>query len=116
MKRLLFGFVILLTSCSKSVVTPITQPVSITPTTPTYTKLPIGYYVGKTSYQLKPAFQYVNVDSIRKVLNINTKGKWNGTGNLGYVYVDMNNPFPPGPHNGTWHSLIRDDYDQWTKS
>jgi hypothetical protein len=31
------------------------------------------------------------------------------------VYVDMNNPFPPGPHNGTWHSLIRDDYDQWTK-
>jgi len=32
------------------------------------------------------------------------------------VYVDMNNPFPPGPHNGTWHSLVRDDYDQWTKS
>lgn len=31
------------------------------------------------------------------------------------VYVDMNNPFPPGPHNGTWHSLIRDDYDQWIK-
>jgi hypothetical protein len=31
------------------------------------------------------------------------------------VYVDMNNPFPPGLHNGTWHSLIRDDYDQWTK-
>jgi hypothetical protein len=32
------------------------------------------------------------------------------------VYVNMNNPFPPGPHNGTWHSLIRDDYEQWTKS
>lgn len=31
------------------------------------------------------------------------------------VYVDMNNPFPPGPHNGTWHSLIRDDYDNWSK-
>jgi len=31
-------------------------------------------------------------------------------------YVNMNNPFPPGPHNGTWHSLIRDDYDQWTKA
>lgn len=31
------------------------------------------------------------------------------------VYLDMNNPFPPGPHNGTWHSLIRTDYDQWTK-
>lgn len=31
-------------------------------------------------------------------------------------YVHMNNPFPPGPHNGTWHSLIRDDYEQWTRS
>ena len=31
------------------------------------------------------------------------------------VYVNMQNPFPPGPHNGTWHSLIRDDYDNWTK-
>ena len=31
-------------------------------------------------------------------------------------YVNMNNPFPPGPHNGTWHSLIRDDYDKWTKA
>jgi hypothetical protein len=32
------------------------------------------------------------------------------------VYVNMNNPFPPGLHNGTWHSLIRDDYDKWTKT
>jgi hypothetical protein len=31
------------------------------------------------------------------------------------VYVDMNNPFPPGPHNGTWHSLIREDYEKWAK-
>lgn len=31
-------------------------------------------------------------------------------------YVNMNNPFPPGPHNGTWHSLIRDDYEKWTQS
>jgi hypothetical protein len=28
-------------------------------------------------------------------------------------YVDMNNPFPPGPRNGTPHSLIRDDYHIW---
>ncbi len=32
------------------------------------------------------------------------------------VYVNMNNPFPPGPHNGTWHSLIRDDYANWTET
>jgi hypothetical protein len=31
------------------------------------------------------------------------------------VYVNMNNPFPPGPYNGTWHSLIRDDIEQWKK-
>jgi len=30
------------------------------------------------------------------------------------VYVDVNNPFPPGEHNGTWHSLIRDDYVNWS--
>lgn len=32
------------------------------------------------------------------------------------VYVNMNNPFPPGAHNGTWHSLIRDDYENWTST
>jgi hypothetical protein len=31
------------------------------------------------------------------------------------VYVDMNNPFPPGEYNGTWHSLIRDDCAEWKK-
>lgn len=30
-------------------------------------------------------------------------------------YVDMNNPFPPGPYNGTPHSLIRDDLPLWNK-
>jgi hypothetical protein len=32
------------------------------------------------------------------------------------VYVNMNNPFPPGNYNGTWHSLIRNDIEQWKKS
>lgn len=31
------------------------------------------------------------------------------------VYVDMNNPFPPGEFNVTWHSLIRDDCSEWKK-
>jgi hypothetical protein len=31
------------------------------------------------------------------------------------VYVDMNNPFPPGRYNGTWHSLIRNDMEKWIK-
>lgn len=41
--------------------------------------------------------------------------KANGLTGDNLVYVHMNNPFPPGPHNGTWHSLIRDDYESWTK-
>ena len=36
--------------------------------------------------------------------------------NLRVTYVDMNNPFPPGNYNGTWHSLIRDDIEEWRKS
>jgi len=32
------------------------------------------------------------------------------------IYIDMPAPFAPGPHNGTPHFLIRDDYEQWTKS
>ena len=31
------------------------------------------------------------------------------------VYFNPNHPFPPGPYNGTWHSLIRDDMQQWKK-
>lgn len=31
------------------------------------------------------------------------------------VYVDMHHPFPPGAHNGTWHSLIRDDVHNWSR-
>jgi len=31
------------------------------------------------------------------------------------VYCGMNNPFPPGIYNGSWHSLIRDDYELWQK-
>lgn len=29
------------------------------------------------------------------------------------VYVEMNNPFPPGPYNGNRHSIIRDDFTEW---
>ena len=40
---------------------------------------------------------------------------WRNTGLIGenLVYCNMNHPFPPGPHNGTWHSLVRDDFEKW---
>jgi hypothetical protein len=31
------------------------------------------------------------------------------------VYCDINHPFPPGPYNGTWHSLLREDFEEWQK-
>jgi hypothetical protein len=31
------------------------------------------------------------------------------------MYVDVKHPFPPGPHNGTPHSLIREDFEKWQR-
>ena len=31
------------------------------------------------------------------------------------IYFNPNHPFPPGPHNGTWHSLLREDFESWQK-
>ena len=43
---------------------------------------------------------------------------WREKGLVGdnLIYFNPNHPFPPGPYNGTWHSLIREDFDQWQKS
>ena len=32
------------------------------------------------------------------------------------IYVNMNNPFPPGPYNATPHSLLREDKHLWQDS
>ena len=42
---------------------------------------------------------------------------WKRNGLIGenLVYCDVNHPFPPGPYNGTWHSLLREDFDEWQK-
>jgi hypothetical protein len=91
MKNIILGFIlILLVSCSKTA--PTLAPINIVqpPVSITYQTLPNAYYVGKTSYQLKTAFQFVNIDSIRIVLGIRNKGIGNGDNNNGYVYVDMN--------------------------
>ena len=53
--------------------------------------------------------QYIGEDLMRANLHENDLHGEN------LVYVNMNNPFPPGDYNGTWHSLIRDDIEQWKK-
>lgn len=97
MKNIILGFILVaLVSCSKSVSTPIAVPIPITSiVTPPSIVVPtlanLNYY-GKTSYELKVAQQgFVNIDSIRSVLGIRSKGLGNGDMNNGYVYVDINN-------------------------
>jgi len=42
---------------------------------------------------------------------------WKEKGLVGenLIYFNPNHPFPPGPHNGTWHSLLREDFESWQK-
>jgi hypothetical protein len=42
---------------------------------------------------------------------------WKRCGLVGenLVYCDVNHPFPPGEYNGTWHSLLREDMQEWLK-
>ena len=42
---------------------------------------------------------------------------WKHFGLVGHnlAYCDINHPFPPGPYNGTPHSLLREDFEQWAR-
>jgi hypothetical protein len=44
-----------------------------------------------TSYELRKTNLLINIDSLRNVFGIKNIGRWNGTNNYGFVYVDMNN-------------------------
>jgi hypothetical protein len=48
-------------------------------------------YSNKTSYELRKAQTFVDIDSIRTILGTRKMGRWNGDNNIGFVYVDMNN-------------------------
>ena len=67
--------------------TPLT--IAVTPTVPT--PLPKIVYSGKTSYALKTPQKVIDIDPIRTTLGIRNIGKFKGSNNLGFVYVDMNN-------------------------
>jgi hypothetical protein len=92
MKKIILGFIVVtLFGCSKEVIKPVT-PVQVIVTPPVNTQpLPKIVYYGKTSYELRTAQTYINVDSLRTIFGIRNIGRWNGTNNLGFVYVDMNN-------------------------
>lgn len=66
----------------------------------------MGTYLGLESYY-NQGYQMIGEDMMMANLRYN---KLTGPR---LIYVDMNNPFPPGPYNGTPHSLIRDDMELW---
>jgi hypothetical protein len=92
MKKIILGFIVVtLFGCSKEVIKPVTPvPVIVTPPVNTQPLSKIVYY-GKTSYELRSAQTYINIDSLRSMFGIVGIGRWNGSNNLGFVYVDMNN-------------------------
>lgn len=42
---------------------------------------------------------------------------WKANGLIGenLVYCNLDHPFPPGQYNGTWHSLVREDFEKWLR-
>ena len=92
MKKIILVFIVVtLFGCSKEIIKPVTPvPGIVTPPVNTQPLSKIVYY-GKTSYELRSAQTYINIDSLRTIFGIRTIGRWNGTNNLGFVYVDMNN-------------------------
>jgi hypothetical protein len=85
--------ILLIFGCSKEPIksdTPNPPSVIISPPVITQPLSKIIYY-GKTSYELRSAQTYINIDSLRTIFGIRTIGRWNGNNNLGFVYVDMNN-------------------------
>jgi hypothetical protein len=92
MKKIIFGFILVtLLACNKEVTTPVIQePIVVIPPANTQPLSKIVYY-GKTSYELRSAQTYINIDSIRTIFGIRNIGEFNGNNNLGFVYVDMNN-------------------------
>jgi hypothetical protein len=89
MKKIILGLIVVtLFGCSKTAPIIVT-PIVITPITPT--ELPKIVYYGKTSYELKNTNKFINIDSLRNTFGIKNVGRWRGTNNYGFVYVDMNN-------------------------
>ena len=90
-----FRFIFIVTFfsfCSKTSTTlnnTSTLPIAVTPTVP----IPLAkiVYSGKTSYALKTPQKLIDIDPIRTTLGIRSIGKFKGSNNLGFVYVDMNN-------------------------
>ena len=86
MKKVILGLmIVLLFGCSK------TAPIVVTPSTPIVEVLPKIVYYGKTSYELKNTNKFINIDSLRNTFGIKNVGRYNGTNNYGFVYVDINN-------------------------
>ena len=61
--------------------------------------------------------EFYDEDGVQMMCEDMMSENWKANGLIGenLVYCNLDHPFPPGPYNGTWHSLIREDFEQWLR-
>ena len=61
--------------------------------------------------------EFYDEDGVQMMCEDMMSENWKANGLTGenLVYCNLDHPFPPGPYNGTWHSLIREDFEQWLR-
>ena len=70
----------------------------------------------KYSYAYQHYDEFYN-NGVQFMMEDFMSANWKRYGLVGenLVYCDVSHPFPPGPYNGTWHSLLREDMEEWLK-
>ena len=61
--------------------------------------------------------EFYDEDGVQMMCEDMMSKNWKANGLVGenLVYCNLDHPFPPGPYNGTWHSLLREDFEQWLR-
>ena len=70
----------------------------------------------KYSYAYQHYDEFYN-NGVQFMMEDFMSANWKRYGLVGenLVYCDVNHPFSPGEYNGTWHSLLREDMEEWLK-
>ncbi len=61
--------------------------------------------------------EFYDEDGVQMMCEDMMSENWKANGLVGenLVYCNLDHPFPPGAYNGTWHSVIREDFEQWLR-
>ena len=61
--------------------------------------------------------EFYDEDGVQMMCEDMMSENWKANNLVGenLIYCNLDHPFPPGQYNGTWHSLIREDFEQWLR-